>query len=286
MARHINTSQLRSQLRRIENKTKQAVNQYNREVRRYNTELSRAVSKYNSAVRQYNSSVRRNKQIVSRELNKLRSHATTNSSYTISLNAMQQHYSQIGAVYYEGVEVTPDQERILDLIEQEQANGIITANVIENDVMPEENTEDVEIGNKLALVSQDLLFRWQGAVFSLNPQNPDASRHFCTSTRELFTDFIELKAPDSDVFAYNPNAEKTKQGNATRKEKIRYMMRHFKFENCVVDFADSNIENILQLFFELSGGTHGKAGKYDMPKLLQVKKRVEQGINFLCEISA
>ena len=123
-------------------------------------------------------------------------------------------------------------------------------------------------------------------VFSLNPQNPDASRHFCTSTRELFTDFIELKAPDREVFAYNPNAEKTKQGNATRKEKIRYMMRHFNFQNCVVDFADSNIENILQLFFELSGGTHGKAGKYDMSKLLQVKKRVEQGINFLCEISA
>ena len=286
MARHINTSQLRSQLRRIESKTKQAVNQYNREVRRYNTELSRAVSKYNSAVRQYNSSVRRNKQIVSRELSKLRLHTTTNSSYTISLHAMQQHYSQIGAVYYEGVEVTPDQERILDLIEQEQANGIITANVIENDVMPEENTDDVEIGNKLALVSQDLLFRWQGAVFSLNPQNPDASRHFCTSTRELFTDFIELKAPDREVFAYNPNAEKTKQGNATRKEKIRYMMRHFNFQNCVVEFADSNIENILQLFFELSGGTHGKAGKYDMSKLLQVKKRVEQGINFLCEISA
>ena len=169
MARHINTSQLRSQLRRIESKTKQAVNQYNREVRRYNTELSRAVSKYNSAVRQYNSSVRRNKQIVSRELSKLRSHTTTNSSYTISLHAMQQHYSQIGAVYYEGVEVTPDQERILDLIEQEQANGIITANVIENDVMPEENTEDVEIGNKLALVSQDLLFRWQPLLWSLLP---------------------------------------------------------------------------------------------------------------------
>ena len=285
MAKHISTSQLRSQLRRIESKTKQAVNQYNREVRRYNTELSRAVSKYNSAVRQYNSSVRRNRQIVSRELGKLKSHATTSSSYTISLHAMQQYYSQIGAVYYEGVEVTPEQERILDLIEQEQANGIITANVIENDVMPEENTGDIEIGNKLASVSQDLLFRWQGAVFSLNPQNPDASRHFCTSTRELFTDFIELKAPDSDVFAYNPNAEKTKQGSATRKEKIRYMMRHFNFQNCVVDFADSNIENILQLFFELNGGTHGKAGKYDMPKLLQVKKRVEQGINFLCEIS-
>ena len=279
MAKHFNTSQLRSQLRRIES-------QMNREIRRYNTEVNRAISKYNSAVREYNSSVRRNRQIVSRELSKLQAQTTTRNSYTISLSAMQRHYSQVGAIYSEGVEVTPAQERILDLIEQEQANSIITANVIENNIAPEENTEDVEIGNKLSAVSQDLLHRWQGAVFALNPQNPDAARHFCTSTRELFTDFIELKAPDKDVFEFNPNAEKTDRGNATRKEKIKYMMRNFCFDNCVVDFADSNIENILQLFHVLSNATHGEAGRYEMSKLHQVKKRVEQGINFLCEIAA
>jgi len=195
MAKHFNASQFRSQLRRIEN-------QMNREIRKYNTEVNRAISKYNSAVREYNSSVRRNRQIVSRELSKLQSQTTTRNSYTISLSAMQRHYSQVGAIYSEGAEVTPAQERILDLIEQEQANSIITANVIENNIAPEENTEDVEIGNKLSAVSQDLLHRWQGAVFALNPQNPDAARHFCTSTRELFTDFIELKAPDKDVFEF------------------------------------------------------------------------------------
>jgi len=279
MAKHFNASQFRSQLRRIEN-------QMNREIRKYNTEVNRAISKYNSAVREYNSSVRRNRQIVSRELSKLQSQTTTRNSYTISLSAMQRHYSQVGAIYSEGAEVTPAQERILDLIEQEQANSIITANVIENNIAPEENTEDVEIGNKLSAVSQDLLHRWQGAVFALNPQNPDAARHFCTSTRELFTDFIELKAPDKDVFEFNPNAEKTDRGNATRKEKIKYMMRNFCFDNCVVDFTDSNIENILQLFHVLSNATHGEAGRYEMSKLRQVKKRVEQGINFLCEIAA
>ena len=266
-------------MRRIEN-------QMNREIRKYNTEVNRAISKYNSAVREYNSSVRRNRQILSRELSKLQSHTTTRNSYTISLSTMQHHYSQVGAIYSEGVEVTPAQERILDLIEQEQANSIITANVIENNIVPEENTEDIEIGNKLSIVSEDLLRRWQGAVFALNPQNPDAARHFCTSTRELFTDFIELKAPDKDVFSFNPNAEKTDRGNATRKEKIKYMMRNFRFDNCVVDFVDSNVENILQLFHVLSNATHGEAGRYEMSKLRQVKKRVEQGINFLCEIAA
>ena len=53
----------------------------------------------------------------------------------------------------------------------------------------------------------------------------------------------------------------------------------------VIDFADEDINNILELFHVLSDGTHGAAGRYEFDKLLQVKKRVEQGINFLCTIS-
>lgn len=59
------------------------------------------------------------------------------------------------------------------------------------------------------MVSEDLMNRWKGAVYALNPQNPDAARHFCTSTREIFTEFIEFKAPDNAVVQYNPNASKT-----------------------------------------------------------------------------
>lgn len=39
---------------------------------------------------------------------------------------MQQHYADVNAVYQEGVEITPEQDRILDLVEQEQANSLIT----------------------------------------------------------------------------------------------------------------------------------------------------------------
>ena len=53
---------------------------------------------------------------------------------------MQQHYADVNAVYQEGVEITPEQDRILDLVEQEQANSLITANTIENDILPEEDT--------------------------------------------------------------------------------------------------------------------------------------------------
>ncbi len=284
MAKHLNMSQLKSKLRQIEQQERRAINNYNSAVRKYNSGVKRAIDNYNRFVREYNSNVRKNKQIINRELSKLSS--TSHSSYNVTVRTMQTHYAAVNSIYREGYEVTPEQSCILDLVEQEQANSIITANALEYDQYPEENTEDIEIGNKLRIVSEDLDNRWKGAVYSLNPANPDAARHFCTSTREIFTEFIELRAPDKDVFMYNPQCEKTERGNATRKEKIKYMMRDKSFDQSVIDFANADIDNILELFHVLSDGTHGKAGRYEFAKLVQVKKRVEQGINFLCMISA
>lgn len=286
MARKINISQFKSKMRQIEQKQRRAINDYNRAVKQYNDKVNKAIRDYNSFVRSYNATVRRNRQIISHEIAKLQARTAVTTSYIASTNVMQQCYANVNRIYAPGVEVTPQQDRILDLIEQEHANGLITANTVENNELPEENTEDINIGNKLAIVSEDLHNRWKGAVFSLSPLNPDAARHFCTSTREIFTEFIELKAPDKEVFAFNPDCEKTDRGNATRREKIKYMMRNKQMDDSVSAFVEADITNILELFHVLSNGTHGAAGKYEFSKLVQVKKRVEQGINFLCEIAA
>ena len=279
MAKSFNMSSFKSQMR-------QAQRKFERDMK---SEINKATRKFendvNRELRKYNSKVRHNQQVITRELNKLQSSTTVRSTYTISLGAMHQHYTTIGSIYGDSV-VSPRQEQILDLVEREQANSLITANAIQNDDFSSENTEDVEIGNKLLNVSEDLNNRWRGAVFAMSPQNPDAARHFCTSAREIFTEFIELKAPDTKVFAFNPNCEKTDRGNATRREKIKYMMRNTDIHSSVIDFAEADITNILELFHVLSDGTHGAAGRYEFQKLVQVKKRVEQGINFLCEISA
>lgn len=269
-------SQIRQAQRKAERQLKNELNQASRKIER----------DINREIRNYNSKMQHNRQIVLRELKKLQTHSTMTirSSYTISLDAMQKHYVTIGNVY-QNESLTPQQEYILNLIEQEQANGLITANVVENNDFPAENTDDIEIGAKLQHVSDDLNNRWKDAVFAINPQNPDAARHFCTSAREIFTEFIELKAPDDAVFQYNPNCQKTNQGNATRREKIKYMMRNSNMDESVISFAESDITNILELFHVLSDGTHGPAGRYSYQNLLQVKKRVEQGIYFLCEIS-
>ncbi len=279
MAKSFNMSSFKSQIRQAQHRAeRQMRSEINKATRKFESDMNRELRKYNSKVRH-------NQQLITRELNKLQSHTTVRSTYTVSLGAMHQHYTTIGNIYGDSV-VSPRQEQILDLIEQEQANSLITANAVQNDDFSSENTEDVEIGNKLLNVSEDLNNRWRGAVFAMSPQNPDAARHFCTSAREIFTEFIELKAPDTKVFAFNPNCEKTDRGNATRREKIKYMMRNTDIHSSVIDFAEADITNILELFHVLSDGTHGAAGRYEFKKLVQVKKRVEQGINFLCEISA
>ncbi len=296
MLRRINISQLKSQLRQAERKTQQAINKYNSAVRKYNSEvkslnrdLNRAVSNYNSAVRKHNSQVQHNRQIIKREIAKLKNSPTVHVQYSASVTAMQSSYDRVMEVYDLGTDISPEQSLILDYVEKEQANSLIATNRLFDNTAPdeiEEDIEDVAISDKLEVVSDDLMNRWRGAVFALNPKNPDAARQFCTSAREIFTEFIEMKAPDKSVFSYNPNAAKTERGNATRKEKIKYMMHDKGMDDSVIDFAEADITNILELFHVLSDGTHGEAGRYKFDALVQVKRRVQQGINFLCAISS
>ncbi len=293
MVKKFNASQFKAEIKRAQRKAEQdfkrevqkAQREAEQKIKRETSKMARSIeSKINRELRSINLQNRRNQQIIVREYGKLQTRSVVHTQYSASLNTMRQSYLAASDVYQTG-DLTSDQEELLFLVEQEYANGLVTANTLETDDPLEENTEDIEIGDKLAMISADLDNRWKGAVYALNPSNPDASRHFCTSAREIFTEFIEMKAPDKAVFAFNPNCEKTDRGNATRRAKIGYMMRNRGMEPSVINFADADITNILELFHVLSDGTHGAAGRYSYDKLLQVKRRVEQGINFLYEIS-
>jgi hypothetical protein len=141
--------------------------------------------------------------------------------------------------------------------------------------------------DRLSSLSVDLDNRWRGALFSLNPQNPDATRHFCTSAREIFTEIFDTRATDKDVFSVMPDCQRTNNGNATRRSKIQYFLRKKGVNDSNVEtFIDNDIENILELFHTLSDGTHGVAGRYTMNQLSVIKKRVEDGLIFLCDIAS
>lgn len=279
MTKGFNKARFNSQIRQAQRKFERDLNrELHKAERKFEAEVNREIRKYNNRAQH-------NRRLIERELHSLSSHTTVQNTYTISLTTMQRYYATVDATYRDRV-ISPEQEYILDLIDQEQANGLITANVVENNELPDENTDDIEIGDRLSSVSEELNNRWQGALWGLDRRNPDAARHFCTSIRELFTDFIEMKAPDHLVFAFNPWCKKTERGNATRREKINFMMHNKGMDESVIDYAEADIENLVSLITMLNSGTHGPSGKYNYEMLLQVKKRVEQGIIFLCEISA
>lgn len=277
MVRKISTSQLRSQLRRLESKQRTAINNYNRAIKNYNTQ-----------VRKINNELRRNQQKIKSELSKLNSGLRITTTYSTSVRTLNVSYQRVTDNYEVLENTNSKQEQLYDLIEQENANNLVVANTLNN---PNDTAEikgslnDSMIGDKLKILSPDLNDRWNGALYSLNPKNPDATRHFCTSSREIFTDIFDNYAHDEEVFNMFPNCDKTERGNATRRWKIKYFLNKKGIElKGAEEFIDNDIDNILELYHTLSDGTHGYAGRYTFIQLKAIKKRVEDGILFLCNI--
>jgi hypothetical protein len=179
---------------------------------------------------------------------------------------------------------------LFDLAEGETANSIAVLNAldepiegIDDDVT---NLQATSITSELHEIDPDLHARWTGALFSLNAQNPDAARHFCTSSREILRTIIETRAPDRDVIAVNPQCARTPNGTPTRQARIEYCLSRKGLQNTpLADFVNENITNVITLFDELNPATHGRAGRYDLYQLRTIKNRVEGAIQFLHRIA-
>lgn len=287
MASRINLFQLRSKFRQLESKRRQAINRYNQKVR----DLKRAVDRYNREVRAYNSRLRSHQQRVRTEFTKLqRKQSSGYSTLRVSVSSLHSTYTRLEQSVSSRI-LTPQENYFLDLSERENANSI---NVL-NTLLSPENTQSetgvpqlqqTEINDDIAVISEDLDSRWRGALYSLSPSNPDASRHFCASAREIFTEILDLKAPDNSVEDLIPDCQKTDLGTPTRRSKIKYLLLKKEIPNdLLAEFVDNDIDNIIKLFDVLNTGTHGAAGRYDLETLSSIKKRVEDGLMFLSRIA-
>lgn len=265
------------------------VEKYNREVRSYNQKVKTAVSKHNRDVRAHNARARANRNRLKNELQRLSRQPTTRFvTYRASIDTLHRSFVELEN-RADSQQIDQSYNRILDLSERETANSLEVTNRLLGDELagdvPAADMEDAELLDGLRSISPDLDDRWSGAVFALNPQNPDAARHFCTSAREILTTILETKAPDADVFSLLPNCEKTDHGNASRRSKIRFFLhRQGMTDDKLEDFVEKDMENIVQLFHVFNRGTHGSAGNFDLTQLHAIRTRVEDGIKFLIEI--
>lgn len=305
MVKKINLSQLQSKLRQIESQQRQSVNRYNQQVRQHNQRVQQsvrnakaAINKYNQEVRAYNSRMRSNQQRLRSEVARLQSQPTTRHvQYRQSVVRVTTAYDRLDQRTSGALDTTPQENFFVDLSEREAANTVSLFNALEaeeqNSTLEEsvesveaENFQQTSIEDEIAVISEELDSRWRGALFALHPKNPEAARHFCTSVREIFTEVLELKAPDELVFSAIPTCARTQRGNATRRCKIEYLLSLKSIRSPELsDFVDEDVSNVIELFEVLNGATHGASGRLSISTLHQVKKRVEDGLLFLCRLA-
>lgn len=281
---------LKREIDKFNREEKRRVDNYNREVKKVNAHNKKVVDNYNREVRKYNASQRQRKQNLQRALNQLNSTSRTTTTiystteiYESSRN-LNQSYDFLQTSYNNSQPLIENQDLYTFYPEQETTNSIELCNAL-NGYYTQDISSDFlmqsEIEVSLSRISSDLGDRWKGALFSLNHNNPDASRHFCSSVREILTEVINIKAPDSDVLLKFPNCE-LHQNKPNRRTKIKYIL----YSNSITftpfeDFLNDDIDDILKLFYTLNSGTHGKAGKLNSQQLIQLKKRVEDSIKFV-----
>ena len=285
MPRRINMSQLRSKLRQAQTRQRQAVQRYNTEVRRYNSGRKQRIDAYNRAVRSYNSRLRSNHYRLQSALQRLAS-----QPLTIQFNALHQSSLSLSTAY-ERLDNGDADPFLSDLAERETANSVSVLNALLGD---DENTLDSvddlatsRLIDTLSYFSEDLAMRWSGAIFALNHANPDAARHFCTSSREIIAEILDLEAPDEDVFAKFPDCQVTERGTPTRRARINYCLNRSGLANVFLEgFVEDNIKDLSILFNDLNSGAHGSAGKFTLEQLAAIKSRVEDSIGFICAVVA
>lgn len=292
MRKRINLSQFRSKIRQAQAKQRQAINRYNQKVRAYNQavrNLKASLERYNREVRAYNSRQRQNRHRLQAELNRLqRQRSTAYASLRTSASKLQTTYVRLEAEA-EARDLTPAENFFLDQSEREAANSAELLNVL---LSKDEGDTDFDlqatsITDEIAVISEELDSRWRGALFSLSPRNPEASRHFCSSAREIFAEILSLTAPDDAVFEAMPDCARTERGNATRRSKISFLLSKKGIRlSEAAEFADQDIGNVMELFELLNAGTHGEAGRYSLQSLAAIKGRVEDGLVFLSRLAA
>lgn len=290
MARRYSAAQLQSVMRQMQQKQKQAVDKYNQAVRQHNATVKRAIDQYNRQVRSHNARVVRNRQHLQAAVRRLASsnHPITRYvGFGQSVQVMHTRYSRLETTLA-NTTLDARTEYLIDLSEREVAHSVGVAESLmggEQEQSPLDILEDSFISAELGQIGPDLDRRWRGALFALNPNNADAARHFCASSREIFIKILDLTAPEEAVLLANPHAARADDGRVTRRARLSYLLLRQGVQiEALEKFADADLDNVMELFRLFNDGTHGAAGTFTFTQLQAIRKRVENALQFLCQI--
>ncbi len=264
------------------------------EVRRVNAHNKKVVTDHNRKVDAHNRTARAHNDRLRREIAKLNSTTSVrHTTYRRSVGTLTESFDRLEAAAASEHWSAADAE-LLDLSEAETANSVGALNSLLDDrpagLASEQEVTALRatvITNELSAFEADLDSRWRGALFSLHPDNPDASRHFCTSARELLSSFLEIVAPDDEVLKADPDCPLSPNGSVSRRARVRHCLnRQGTHHPELESFVEADLDNVVSLFSDFNSGTHGDAGRFDLIALTAIKSRVEGAIQFVARIAA
>jgi hypothetical protein len=283
MVRKVTPAQYNRMVNEHNRKVKRAVDAYNREVTDHNRKLKRAVDEHNREVRAYNARVRANRQRLNAEIARFNRQRSATRYVTVQTSTIALH-TAYAHVDEQSESWNARGQQLADLAEAETANSTQLANaLLDGTATDTDQIEETSLTDELSSLSLDLHNRWEGARFAINPRNPDAARHFCTSAREIVVKLIDMNAPDAAVLQAKPDCARGPNGrDVARREKIGYLLDlNGAGYDTLGDFVEQDINDVLNLFSQFNRGTHGTAGNFDIDDLRAIKHRVENSIRFL-----
>lgn len=298
MARKVTPAQYKAmidkynrEVKRHNQKVNQEINKYNQEVKKYKADRKRQIDNYNQQVKKVNAQREKHRQQLNQAIRKFNSSqsVTTTVYYRESVRRLENDYTNLESRTDNYSDYSEHQEDLIKNYPAQEANNSVQLfnslnGIDDGDFINPDELQKTYIVDKLNEMSNDMGSRWRGALFSLNPNNPDAGRHFCTSVREVYTQILEIKAPDGLVQKTFPDCE-LHQGKPNRRFKIKYILTQKSLQSeSFENFVDSDIEELLSIFRTLNDGTHGSAGRFTIDQLSKLKKRVEDSINFIAEL--
>ncbi|WP_119080864.1 hypothetical protein [Chitinophaga alhagiae] len=284
-----NVDRYNRDVKRHNDQVNRNIDQYNRDVKKAYEDEKRRIQNYNSRVQQFNNTQRQNLAKAIQKFNQsglITTHTTT-YVYRTSVQNLENRYVELDN--YNNSQNVENSHLLVDYPIQETNNSVQLYNSLsgtdQGDYLEPQTLQLTEVEQKLYNLSTELGKRWEGAIYSLNPKNPDAARHFCTSVREVFIQLLNIKAPDEKVLQSFPNCT-MHEGRPSRREKIKYILSAQSIASQpMVAFVDADIDDILTLFRTLNDGTHGSAGTFTVQQLLKLKKRAEDSILFITALN-
>ena len=136
----------------------------------------------------------------------------------------------------------------------------------------------------LETVDADLARPYVGARDALRGTNPDRTRHFLSSLRELWSHLLRQIAPDKRVLEWIPkdDEELLHEGRPTRRSRILYLCRdlnHGPLTNFIADDAD-----IFVKFIEFFSRVHELNTELSYRQLRGIQLRSDSWLTYILQI--